>query len=374
MKKKILIVNFRDIFGGGEVYLINLMRQLDQTGGFEIFTISPENLKYFKEAQNICKKIFKGKSRGKIFISIGNLYNYVVEAIKINRIVKKESIDIIYLNGASGLYLSPLLSQKAKTYAIKHMMIDGGLIKLKIFLHKASIKKLRKLVVISEKHKHQLIQLLGKKFEGKIDVVYNGVDETKFKIAKEEVEQGVSKNETIVILEIARLTKIKGQELLLEAFYELSKIYANLELWFAGEGDLKETLILQANEKSIDKHVKFIGFTNDVPSLLYKTDIVVLPSYNEGLPLSIIEAMAMGKAIVATKIAGIPEMITDGENGLLIAPGDTKALISALKNLIENPTLRVNLGKSARICYDQKFTNKIFQAKMLSLFEINENR
>jgi glycosyltransferase involved in cell wall biosynthesis len=112
--------------------------------------------------------------------------------------------------------------------------------------------------------------------------------------------------------------------------------------------------------------VRFLGQRSDVPRLLAALDIVAMPSRWEGLPMALLEAMAMSRAIVATRVAGIPEVIRDGENGLLVPPADPPALAAALDRLLGGGELRARLGRNAletlRRRYDVARTAREYEA------------
>jgi len=101
-------------------------------------------------------------------------------------------------------------------------------------------------------------------------------------------------------------------------------------------------------ELGLSKTVLFLGRRNDVPSVLVSCDLFVLPSWAEGLPNSVLEAMAAGLPVVATRVGGIPEVIEDGVSGLLVAPRDSHALAIAILQVLKNERLAKQLGRSAK--------------------------
>lgn len=126
------------------------------------------------------------------------------------------------------------------------------------------------------------------------------------------------------------------------------KYEGKVELHVGGNGELDmfQKLII---EKQLSDLVKFEGWVDGdkKTQLLNQTDLFILPSYFEGLPISILEAMSYGKPIVSTEIGGIPEIVHNGENGILFTPGDKKALADAIDRLLENSALRISMGKKS---------------------------
>jgi glycosyltransferase involved in cell wall biosynthesis len=160
------------------------------------------------------------------------------------------------------------------------------------------------------------------------------------------------KDNKIIISCIARLGPRKGQQDLITAIANLKKIKANIDVLIVGDGDMRE--ILEKQVKSLRlKNVIFLGNRRDVPYLLSLTDIYVLPTLNDSLPLSIIEAMHSGTAIITTDCGGIPELIKHNSTGILVKPGDVKELTKQLEHLILNESERKRLGQNA-YTYAQK--------------------
>ncbi len=150
--------------------------------------------------------------------------------------------------------------------------------------------------------------------------------------------------ETIVIGFGGRFEPVKRLDLLLKAFADLLPSFPNIRLALAGEGSLRTQLEQQATQLGIATAVTWLGFCQDIPGFLSALDIYVQSSINEGLPLSVLEAMAARKAVIATNVGGTSEVVRDGETGLLIPGGSVEAIASALQRLLIDPSLRENLA------------------------------
>jgi glycosyltransferase involved in cell wall biosynthesis len=139
--------------------------------------------------------------------------------------------------------------------------------------------------------------------------------------------------------------------------FDLIKAYAKLpaeqkdcsQLILAGDGELEQGHKL-VESLNLTKHVTFLGWIDARArdELLEKADVFILPSYNEGLPMALLEAMGWGLPSITTPVGGIPELVTSNKNGLLVTPGDIQQLSAAMQTLIENEALRVSLGTAAR--------------------------
>jgi glycosyltransferase involved in cell wall biosynthesis len=151
--------------------------------------------------------------------------------------------------------------------------------------------------------------------------------------------------EDVVIGCVARLEAEKGHAILLTAFHRLQRRYPRARLLIVGDGSLGPALRAQAAALGIDGAVQFLGARDDIPALLATCDVFVLPSLKEGVPLSILEAMSAGKAVVASAVGSIPHIVSHGETGLLVPPGDAQALEHALASLVEEDPARTHLGQ-----------------------------
>jgi len=209
---------------------------------------------------------------------------------------------------------------------------------------------------------------------GKIHVIRNGARMPVFDkgIARPRVRAGLGIPAAAkVVMMVSRLNPQKGVEHLLES---APAILARVpDAWFVIVGDVvmesKEReeayarlLASRASELGVAERVIFTGLRRDIPSLLAASDMSVLPSLSEGLPNSVIEAMAIGLPVVATEVGGIPELIRQGRSGLLVPPGDTAALAESVIAVLNNPFLSKRLGEAARLHIQTGFSfEKMFQ-------------
>lgn len=147
---------------------------------------------------------------------------------------------------------------------------------------------------------------------------------------------------------VGRLEAQKGHAWLLEAWPTVLREFPDARLVVIGDGGLRETLEARARAAGIAHAVLFTGFRPDVPRLLDALDVVALPSLYEGMPLTAIEAAAMARPVVATAVDGTPEVVRDGETGMLVPAADAPALASALAALLRDPDAAHRMGRAAR--------------------------
>ena len=146
----------------------------------------------------------------------------------------------------------------------------------------------------------------------------------------------------------ASLIERKGHRFLLRALKNLEATSGPVHAIFAGEGELEAELRAQAGELGLAERVHFLGFRRDVAAVVSAMDVFVLPSLKEGLSLAVMEAMALQKPVICSQIAGLPEVVRDGQTGLLVPPRDLAALQGAMESLLRDADLRRDLGDNAR--------------------------
>ncbi|MCX6043826.1 MAG: glycosyltransferase [Chloroflexi bacterium] len=163
-----------------------------------------------------------------------------------------------------------------------------------------------------------------------------------------------SGDQPLCVTTVARLYVMKGLPYLLEAIAQIKQTHPTVQFKVYGDGPLHQALLAQASQLGLAGEAIFVGMfrRQELPAIMAQTDIFVLPSILEGLPLSVIEAMAYGCPIVATAVGGIPELIEDGVNGLLCQPADSAGLAQQIQTLIEDARLRDRLGSAARHAYE----------------------
>jgi glycosyltransferase involved in cell wall biosynthesis len=160
-------------------------------------------------------------------------------------------------------------------------------------------------------------------------------------------EFGIGPDCTIVGT-IGRLSPQKTQDDFLRAAAKVKDAVPKTKFFIVGEGELRHVLEELAKHFGLQSDVIFTGYRSDIADLLRAFDVFVLSSIFEGLPLSILEAMAMAKPVVATHVDGVPEAVSDGETGLLVPPGNPAALAGAIVSLLQNPTRAQAMGHAGR--------------------------
>ena len=168
---------------------------------------------------------------------------------------------------------------------------------------------------------------------------------------------------------IARLDRAKGVLVLLDAFSRLAARWPALRLRLIGAGDASALLAARAKELGIAERVRAEGYsTADIQHALESFRVYAFPSFHEGLPYSILEAMRAGCAIVSTAVGGIPEILHGGRDALLVPPRDAKALASAIESMLADDDLRGRVGRAARLRFEENHRLEVFGSEVVRAF------
>jgi glycosyltransferase involved in cell wall biosynthesis len=151
-----------------------------------------------------------------------------------------------------------------------------------------------------------------------------------------------------LVVNVGNLVPKKGHRVLLAAARHVADRVPAVRFLVVGSGPLAEDLATLARRSGLDGQVVFTGLRDDATALIGAADVFVLSSLHEGLPVALLEAMALGRAVVATRVGGVPEVVAHGETGVLVEPGDPQALAASILQLLHDDRLRDRLGRQAR--------------------------
>lgn len=167
---------------------------------------------------------------------------------------------------------------------------------------------------------------------------------------------------------VGRLTAVKGHIHFLAMAERLAKVDSGLYFVVVGDGPLIDHLKGRAQDLGISDRVRFVGHRDDTFDFMRAMDIFVLPSLHEGIPMVILEAMALGRPVVASRVGGIPEVITDSVHGLLVPAGDSHAMAEACEKFLTNQKLADACGRAGRTRVEEKFSSRAMGEKVANLY------
>lgn len=188
--------------------------------------------------------------------------------------------------------------------------------------------------------------------QDKIHVVPLGLDLQKFR--DQSKARGLLRQElglasgVPVVGTVARLVPIKGLKFLVEAAANVTQAVPGVHFIIVGDGSERSQLQQQVEDHGLNGKVRFLGWRSDLAHIYPDFDVVVLSSLNEGTPVSLLEAMAAGRPVVATSVGGVPDLVLNGHTGVLVPPRDAGALAEAITALLKDPELRQRLGEMAQ--------------------------
>jgi glycosyltransferase involved in cell wall biosynthesis len=287
---------------------------------------------------------------------------------QIEEYIQTEAIDVVHTHGyKADLYgfLAAWRSGKP-VVATCHNWV-GGTTALGIYNHldRLALKKFSALAAVSDEVAQRLLDS-GVPAD-KIRTIANGIDVQSF-------EHGhplpaLSFMGEKVVGMVARLDLQKGFEYLLRAVRELCNTMNGFKVVIVGEGPDRPAIEAMVQEYGLQSSVVLAGQQSDMPGVYAAMDIFVLPSLNEGLPMTILEAMAASKPVVATRVGAIPKVINDGENGLLINPRNSEALRNALASLLSDPDKCRPMGEKAHDWVSRNYTSEAMALKYRQLYD-----
>jgi len=191
-----------------------------------------------------------------------------------------------------------------------------------------------------------------------VRVIHNGIDGSRFSsLNANRIRHtlGLSDSDLVVGTAVV-ISKQKGLTHLLDAACTVVTAEPRARFVVAGDGPLRADLERKASSLGLGDRFRFLGYRSDIPELIASLDLYVLPSLWEGLPLALLEALAMGKPIVATSVGGNPEVVEDGVQGRLVPPGDSVALADAILALLRDDEFRASVGPVNRAKFERQFS------------------
>lgn len=230
-----------------------------------------------------------------------------------------------------------------------------------------------RVVAISDAVKRHLIDDLGVD-ASRIELIYSGIELERFSraIRSEEVsavKKSLGFNDEPVLGTVGRLSPVKGQRFLIEAMKEITSVVPEARCLLVGNGPEEASLKALVGSLGLKGSVRFVESCDDTHKYLSAMDIFVFPSLKEGLGIALLEAMASGRACIASRTGGIEDIIEDGKDGILVDAGDKSAITSSAVNLLNDGPLRDKLGKAARETAVRRFDINSMADNMKKLYD-----
>lgn len=261
---------------------------------------------------------------------------------KVNKVIKDINPDIISTHLTVVPYILLSTRKLKKKYHTVHNMAEKEAMGMHSFIMRIAYKFFNFTpVAISDTCKASFIKHY--KYKKEIPCIYNGINTKKYTPATTKKQ-----NQKTIFSATGRFMQQKNYKFMIDCFAEALKSNANIHLNIMGDGELRGEIENQIENLNIEKNVTLFGRVNNIDEILANSDVYLMSSLWEGLPLSVLEAMSCALPIITTKAGGVIDIVKDKENGLLIDINDKESYVKAILTLAENEKLRAEYGKKAR--------------------------
>ena len=295
---------------------------------------------------------------------------------EIRRIVRDCAIEIVHGHGYKSDLYGYLATRKAaaKCVATCHdsglanrlRLSNAGTMEIYGWLHKRVLRRLDAVATVSQPIADALVRSGVQSH--RVSVIENGISLTRFRSAKPAPDLLAFKGTAPLIGLVARLAEGKGHAVLLEAARCLIAQEPALKFIFVGDGPLEAEMRRLTCDLGLTSCVQFAGKRADMPAVYAALDVMVLPSRNEGMPITVLEAMASKTPVIATTVGAIPQLISNRRTGLLISPDDVGSLRHAISELVSAPRLSATIAQAALDFVQARFSAATMANKYLELY------
>lgn len=374
MKCKILYIIDNIEFGGGERVFSQIIRGINKER-FSVLVSSNPGGTFEKKLMEVGIKIDP--------LDMTHRYNLRTIS-QLKRIIKTKDVQIVHSQGGRADFFARTASRIASVPIIissMAMLVEGYDVSilrkgLYVLIDRWTERWVNKFIVLSEAMRQSLIKRHKIPPEN-IVKIYNGIEIEEYnpdlkevRNKKLEVKRALGlKNDVLVIGAIGRLVWQKGFEYLIRAAPEVLNKFPKARFLIVGEGPLKNKLILTSEKLNVADRIIFTGFRSDIKEILASIDVLAMPSLLEGLPMVLLEAMAMAKPIVATRIDGITEVLEHVKTGLLVPAENSHALAEAIAGILNDKAKANFFGRNAREAAKEKFSVKKMVQQTERLYE-----
>lgn len=347
VKKKILMIDLGKSYGGAEKLIENIMLGLEND--FDISIAIDRDGEFRRKSESI--KIFK------TLLLNNNLKNLIKNILVIHKYVKKEKIDTIHCHGTPsniiGIILKKTCRVKFITTVHSDLMYEFQGKKKFIYakIEKLTLKYADFIIPVSNNLKEKLTDRHGKE-DDKIKLIYNGIG------INTSIVNIKKRDEKFKFLFVGRLVEIKNVELLLQGLDYINKNGKDFVCNIIGDGEDLEKLKNMTKDLGLESKVRFLGYRNDIQEFMVKSNVLILTSKMEGIPITIIEAFANKLPVISTAVGGVLEMIVNGETGVLFDLENKDEFNRVLLDLVENKYDLDKLSDNAYNEYLEKWNQK----------------
>lgn len=274
--------------------------------------------------------------------------------LRLARLLRREHVDVLYMSDQPLTQFWGTVCGRLVRVPVLMSMVQSsdrvGRSRRRWWINRLAFPFVDRISAVSETHRTYLCQQ-ERIDPGKIEIIPNAVDVGRFArtegTAQLRRDLGITEDEPIVGI-VATLKIEKAHEVFLQAAASVLQRVPKTRFLIVGDGPQRPTLEALAKRLGLEARVHFVGTREDIPAVVGLFDIGVLSSKTEALPLSVLEYMAAGKPVVATRVGSIPELIEEGQSGFVVEPGDWRAIAERIIRLLQDPALANRMGRAGR--------------------------
>ena len=292
--------------------------------------------------------------------------------IRLARVVRASGSDVVHAHLSASITLAPALARVTRRPTVCTFHHVPGALSSRDFVKErvavGMANRSRRVVFVSEASRRLFAARYGVRRNW--TVIHNGVDLDRYSPASVPLpaDLGVDGGGPIVTM-VGALRPGKGHTTALAAWPEVTRAFPRARLVFVGSGELEGALRREAARRDVAGSLVMAGLRRDVPSIMQASDLVILPSDQEALPTVLIEAAACARPVVASRVGGVAEVVTDGETGILVPPRDPRRLAEATAALLGDERRRDELGRAARAAAKGRFDARNWATRLRGVYE-----
>jgi glycosyltransferase involved in cell wall biosynthesis len=359
-----------DLWAGAEVQLLALMTYLVRMKGFDWSVILFNDGRLAEELRKLSLSVTVISERH---------HNFLTISYRLAKAFRHIRPDIVHTHKYKDSILGATV---ARCMGVPHVVrvVHGmaepfrGLRNLKMIFYTmvdmlVTGRLIDKVVAVSSDIEKKLTEIYR---ANRVVRIHNGIDLEAVQVT---TQRGEKRSEwhiderDALIGTVGRLVPVKGHAILLDALRILHESNTAVKLLIVGEGPLRGQLERQVCNLDLERSVIFAGHQAQSYDFINMMDVFVLPSLHEGIPMVLLEALALQRPVVATCVGGIPEVISQGETGLLAKPADAVSLAESIRQLIEDPSKALSIGKAGRTRVEEEFNAQIMAKRTMDMYE-----
>ena len=351
--------------GGAEVQVLNLLKNLDtESFSVSLCLLNRGDIEMENEARKYVDSVFFLGFRWR---------NFPWSFLKLVKYLQDGRFGVVHAH----LQYANLIGRLAGWFAgvPVRMTTEHGMNLWKSKLLLAIERVMNRITDVKICVSHDIMEIRHRKEgtpDNKLFYIPNAVDPDLFGEDPDSKERIMAEfgwdDEDLLILSLGRVVEVKNYPLLVEAVVELNNKMPGVRCLIAGDGDRKKEVQAKIDDLGAGDNIKMAGERRDIAALLAAADLFALSSFREGLPVSILEAMAAGVPVVSTDVGGVGEAVTGGETGLLVPSGDAEAMASAFEQILTDTPLRMSLTNNASKTVNERFSMNSVAKKLGDIY------